>query len=233
MNPKFKLYIDNSKSVDNPSMMMDFTTNTDTLELISSIDNFYNKVMNPLLYSYWEIFFQYFYHMFNLYQYDTYELQANIESFPHPFNYSSIGKENIYSIFNIEYLKLHLTEYNNLVINKFNISEVNFDKTITNNYGKHNPNPPIIVESKFQQTYSMVDGNHRFIDRFMLTQSVNTKYIQYSNLNAKMFINKFNLAIYLFANESYELAKITQDNPEKLYDSMVKSIKFCKTKLEC
>lgn len=48
-----------------------------------------------------------------------------------------------------------------------------------------------------------------------------------------MFINKFNLAIYLFANESYELAKITQDNPEKLYDSMVKSIEFCKAKLEC
>lgn len=67
----------------------------------------------------------------------------------------------------------------------------------------------------------------------MLTQSVNTKYIQYSDLNAKMFINKFNLAIYLFANESYELAKITQDNPENLYDSMVKSIEFCKAKLEC
>lgn len=79
----------------------------------------------------------------------------------------------------------------------------------------------------------MVDGNHRFVDQFILTQSVNTKFVQYNNLNTKMFINKFNLAIYLFANELNELAKITQDNPEKLYDSMVKSIDFCNTKLEC
>lgn len=81
MNPKFKIYIDNSKSMDNPSMMMDYTTNNDMLELISLIDNFYSKVMNPLLYSYWKTFFQYFYNIFNLYQYDTYELQDNIESF--------------------------------------------------------------------------------------------------------------------------------------------------------
>lgn len=233
MNPKFKLFIDNSKSMDNPSIMMDYTTNNDMLELISLIDDFYSKVMNPLLYSYWKTFLHYFYNIFNLYQYDTYELQDNIESFPHPFNYSTIGKDNIYSIFNIEYLKLHLTEYNNLVINKSNISEVNFDKTITNSYGKYNSKPPIIVESKFQQTYSMVDGNHRFVDQFILTRSVNTKFVQYNNLNTKMFINKFNLAIYLFANESNELARITQDNPEKLYDSMVKSIDFCNTKLEC
>ena len=137
MNPRFKLFIDNSKSMDNPSIMMDYTTNIDMLELISSIDNFYNKVMTPSLYSYWKPFFQYFYYIFNLYQYDTYELQANIESFPQPFNYSSIDKENIYSIFNIEYLKSHLAEYKILVINKFNISNVNFDKTITNSYGKH------------------------------------------------------------------------------------------------
>lgn len=38
---------------------------------------------------------------------------------------------------------------------------------------------------------------------------------------------------YLLTKHSYKLARITQDNPEKLYDSMVKSIDFCNTKLEC
>lgn len=78
----------------------------------------------------------------------------------------------------------------------------------------------------------MVDGNHRFIDKFKCKPSVDTAFIKYSNLNKNMFINKFNLAVYLFANESNELAIITSKNPIAIEYYINKSISFCNDKLK-
>lgn len=143
-----------------------------------------------------------------------------------------MGIENIYSIFNINYLKNQIHKHENLNINKYNLHSLNFDKSITKSYGKNNPEPPIIIESKFSKPYEMVDGNHRFIDKFKYKPSVDTAFIKYSNLNKNMFINKFNFAVYLFANESNELAIITSKNPIAIEYYIDKSIAFCNDKLK-
>lgn len=195
----------------------DISTNKQLIECIDNLHEQFLKASNNYFTS--KILSKYFClwkGVFNTYKYDNVSdsfyrylagdptMNDSYETYPYHFYFNGFG--SIYANFDIEYIK---TIKHKLPTIKYSDIKPILDlNSVPDNISDFtdcclNAGSLIVVQlCGSDKCYKIIDGNHRlyFIEKQHL-ENFKVSIISFESLEEKMFINKFNYAVYLFFNE--------------------------------